>query len=81
MNDEVKYCAIDTQHLPDYKTEGSAGWDLRANGEYEIAPHTTVKPFVITPRNNAIQQSAEKPSTTGALTTIFNFLLPLIYPS
>lgn len=43
MNDEVKYCAIDTQHLPDYKTEGSAGWDLRANGEYEIAPHTTVK--------------------------------------
>lgn len=43
MTDEVKYCAVDAQHLPDYKTEGSAGWDLRANSEYEIAPHTTVK--------------------------------------
>lgn len=41
--DSVTYSAIDTAHLPEYKTTGSAGWDLRSTHAYTIEPHTTIK--------------------------------------
>ena len=39
----LTYSAINTKYLPDYKTTGSAWWDLRSRETITIQPHETVK--------------------------------------
>ena len=42
-DNKVIFCAKEPIYNPEYKTAGSAGWDLRAYYRYTLAPHETVK--------------------------------------
>lgn len=42
-DNKVIFAAVDWMHYPEYKTALSAGWDLRSNVMWNIAPHDIVK--------------------------------------
>lgn len=43
IDNVVIFCAKKDIYNPEYKTEGSAGWDLRASKWYTVLPHWTIK--------------------------------------
>lgn len=41
--DVLIFCPVDENHLPQYATSWCAGWDLKSNIEWTVAPHDIVK--------------------------------------